>query len=57
MFCANVSDYKCICSKFITCSRFRCERVLPLFPNSRLSLEFVIKCFVTKLLKGEIVKL
>ena len=25
-----------------------CECVLPLFPNSRLSLEFVIRCFVTK---------
>ena len=29
-----------------TNSRVRCEWVLPLFPNSRLSLESVIACFV-----------
>ena len=33
-----------ICSKFIIGFRFRCEWVLPLFPNSHLSLEFVIRC-------------
>ena len=42
---------------FITASRFRCEWVLPLFSNSRLSLESVIECFVTEYPKGEIVKL
>ena len=47
-FCASVSDYRYICSKFITASRFRCEWVLPLFPNSLLSLEYVLGCFVTE---------
>ena len=37
-----------ICSKFITCFRFRCEWVLSLFPNSRLSLKSVIGCFFIK---------
>ena len=37
-----------ICSKFITCFRFRCEWVLSLFPNSRLSLKSVIRCFFIK---------
>ena len=48
VFCASVLGYKYICSKFITTSRFRCEWVLPLFPNSRLSLESVLGCFVTE---------
>ena len=48
LFCASVSGYKYICSKFITTSRFRCEWVLSLFPNSRLSLESVLGCFVTE---------
>ena len=39
VFCASVSDYRYICSKFITSFRFRFEWVLPLFPNSRLSLK------------------
>ena len=47
-FCASVSGYMYICSKFITDFRFRCEWVLPLFPNSRLSLESVIGCFFTE---------
>ena len=47
-FCASVSSYRYICSKFITCFKFRCEWVLPLFPNSRLSLESIIGCFVTE---------
>ena len=46
VFCANVSGYRYICSKCYTGFRFRCEWVLPLFPNSRLSLESVIGCFV-----------
>ena len=46
VFCASILGYRYICSKFITCFRFRCEWVLPLFPNSRLSLESVIRCFV-----------
>ena len=48
VFCASVSGYRYICSKFITASRFRCEWVLSFFPNSRLSLESVIGCFVTE---------
>ena len=48
MFCASVSGYWCICSKCYTDFRFRCEWVLPLFSNSRLSLESVIGCFVTE---------
>ena len=32
--------------KNFTVSRFRCEWVLPLFSNSRLSLESVLGCFV-----------
>ena len=48
VFCASILDYKYICSKCITASRFRCEWVLPLFPNSCLSLMSVIGCFVTK---------
>ena len=48
MFCASVSGYRYICSKCITISRFRYEWVLPLFPNSRLSLEFVLSFFVTQ---------
>ena len=48
VFCASVSGYRYICSKCYTTSRFRCEWVLPLFPNSRLSLESVIRCFVTE---------
>ena len=47
-FCASVSGYRYICYKFITTSRFRCEWVLPLFPNSLLSLEFVLEYFVMK---------
>ena len=39
VFCVSVSGYRYICSKLITASRFRCEWVLLLFPNSRLSLE------------------
>ena len=46
VFCASVSGYMYICSKCFTTFRFRCEWVLPLFPNSRLSLESVIGCFV-----------
>ena len=42
VFCASVLGYKYICSKFITTSRFRCEWVLPLFSNSRLSLESIL---------------
>ena len=57
MFCASVSGYWCICSKCYTDFRFRCEWVLPLFSNSRLSLESVIGCFVTEYPKREIVKL
>ena len=45
VFCASVSSYRYICFKFIIASRFRCEWVLPLFPNACLSLEFVIGCF------------
>ena len=48
VFCASVLDYKYTCSMFITASRFRCEWVFSLFPNSRLSIESVIKCFVTE---------
>ena len=48
VFCASVSGYRYICSKCYTASRFRYEWVLPLFLNSRLSLESVIGCFVTK---------
>ena len=48
VFCASVSGYKYICSKFITTFRFTCEWVLPSFPNSRLSLESIIWCFVTE---------
>ena len=48
VFCASVSGYRYICSKFITASRFRYEWVLPSFLNSRLSLESVLGCFVTK---------
>ena len=46
VFCASVLGYRYICSKFIITSRFRCKWVLPLFPNSCLSLESVIGCFV-----------
>ena len=45
-FCASVSGYRYICSKSITSFRFRCEWVLPLFPNSCLSLESVVGCFI-----------
>ena len=55
-FCASGSGYRYICSKFITGFRFRCEWVSPLLPNSRLSLESVIRCFCHGI-KGEIVKL
>ena len=48
VFYASVSGYKHICSKCYIASRFRCEWVLPLFPNSRFSLESVIRCFVTE---------
>ena len=48
VFCASVSGYRYTCSNFMTASKFRCEWVLPLFPNSRLSLESVIWCFVTE---------
>ena len=48
MFCASISCCRYICSKFIKTSRFRCEWVLPFFPNSRLNLEFVLGGFVTK---------
>ena len=48
VFCASVSEYKYICSKCIIAPRFRCEWVLPLFPNSHLSLEYVLECFVTQ---------
>ena len=48
VFCASVSGYKYICSKFITVSRFRCEWVLSLFPNSSLNLEFDMGVFVTE---------
>ena len=47
VFCASVSGDRYICSKCYTASRFRCKWVLPLFPNSCLSLESVIRCFVT----------
>ena len=47
-FCASVSGYRYICSKCFTASRFRCEWVFTLFANSPLSLEFVIRCFVTE---------
>ena len=46
VFCTNVLGYRYIRSKCYTTSRFRCEWVFPLFPNSRLSLESVIECFV-----------
>ena len=48
MFCASVSSYKYICSKFITSFRFRCKYVLPLFLNSCLSIKSIIGCFVTE---------
>ena len=48
VFCASVSGYRYTCSKFITGFIFRCKWVLPLFPNSHLSLESVIGCFVTE---------
>ena len=48
VFCVSVSGYRNICSKFITSFRFRCEWILPLFPNSSLSIEFVKGCFVTE---------
>ena len=57
VFCASVSSFRYICSKFITASRFRCKWVLPLFQNSRLSLESVLGCFVTEYPKEEIFKL
>ena len=57
LFCASASGYRYICSKFITASRFRCEWVLSFFPNSRLNLESVIRCFVMEQPKREIVKL
>ena len=47
-FCASVSGYRYTCSKTIIASRFRCEWVFPLFPNSRLSLESVIGYFIMK---------
>ena len=52
VFCASVSRNGHLCSKFITCFKFRCEWVLPLFPNSRLSLESVIGCFCHGISKG-----
>ena len=48
VFCANVLGYRNICFKFIISFRFRCARVLLLFPNSCLSLEFVIRCFLNQ---------
>ena len=48
VFCVSVSGYRNICSKFITSFRFRCEWILPLFPNSSLRIEFVKGCFVTE---------
>ena len=45
MFYASVSSYKYTCSKFIIGFRFRSEEVLPLFPNSCLSLESILGCF------------
>ena len=41
LLCASVSRYRCFWCKCFTTFRFRCEWVLPVFPNSRLSLEFV----------------
>ena len=48
MFFASISGYRYIFSRCVTVSRFRCEWVLPLFPNSHLSLESVLGCFVTE---------
>ena len=41
LLCASVSGYRCIWFKCFTAFRFRCEWVLPVFPNSHLSLESV----------------
>ena len=46
VFYASILGYRYICSKCFPASTFRCEWVLPLFPNSRLSLESVLGCFV-----------
>ena len=48
VFCASVSDYRYIRSKFIIVFRFRCDWVLPLFPNSCLNLESFLGCFATE---------
>ena len=52
LLCASVSGYRCIWFKCFTTFRFRCEWVLPLFPNSCLSLEF-FKGFCHGIAKGE----
>ena len=46
VFCVSVSGYRYICSKCYKGFRFRCEWVLSLFLNSRLSLKSVLECFV-----------
>ena len=48
LYCCFFRRYLFLWFKSYTYSRVRCEWVLPLFQNSRLSLEFVIGCFVTK---------
>ena len=45
VFRASVSGNRYLCSKFITGFRFRCESVLPVFPDSCLCLESGIGCF------------
>ena len=46
--CCFFRRYLFLWFKSYTVSRVRREWVSPLFPNSRLSLEFVIGCFVTE---------
>ena len=52
VFCASVSGYRYICSKCYIASRYRYKWVLPLFLNSRLSLEFCYRVFCHGIAKG-----
>ena len=48
VLCCCFRRYLFLWFKSYTDSRVRCEWVLSFFPNSRLSLEYVIGCFVTE---------
>ena len=58
VFCASVSSYRYfVPSSLQLLDLGVSEWVLPLFPNTRLSLRSTLECFVMEYPKGEIVKL